>query len=519
VAGPTVVVRFLGDLLGLQKAAAEVGTVAQNAAGKAHTAFSGMLGALNQAGVLGPFSGMLQGVDNALQTVAEHGKAVGPAMLGVGAALAGIGAGLTAMGDKDRAAHQQLQAAVQATGHDYEDYAKAVEQAISKQERYGHTANETQDALRVMTQAFGDPKKALDELGLAANLAAAKHESLSSAATQVARAANGSAKILKEYGIAQKDAAGHVKSHDEILTELAAKLSGQASASADTFSGRIRALKATVEDSAATFGQKYGPVITAAGTAMAGLGAAMTVLPAIFGAVSAVWAALTAIEWASLWPILAIVAAVALLGVGIYLLVTHWHEIWAAIKSIVMDVWHWIEKNWPLLLGILLGPIYLAAAIIWKFFGKDIKAWVAEAIDWIKGAWNDLVNFFTGLPGRLAGIFSGMWHGIYDAFHGVLNSVIDLWNQLHFTLPKVDVLGVHVGGETIGVPTIPHLAAGGVVTAPTLALLGERGPEAVVPLGQGMGPAVHIQSATFNDPVDVDMLMRKTEFAVSAGRL
>jgi len=34
-------------------------------------------------------------------------------------------------------------------------------------------------------------------------------------------------------------------------------------------------------------------------------------------------------------------------------------------------------------------------------------------------------------------------------------------------------------------PAVPHLAEGGVVTSPTLALIGEAGPEAVVPLGAG----------------------------------
>ena len=112
-----------------------------------------------------------------------------------------------------------------------------------------------------------------------------------------------------------------------------------------------------------------------------------------------------------------------------------------------------------------------------------------------------------------------MWGGIESAFRAVINAVIDLWNGLHFTLPKVDVLGVHIGGDTIGVPTIPHMASGGIVTSPTLALIGEAGPEAVVPLGRGGmgGPALQIQNATFNTATDVDLLAKKVEFAVAAG--
>ena len=40
------------------------------------------------------------------------------------------------------------------------------------------------------------------------------------------------------------------------------------------------------------------------------------------------------------------------------------------------------------------------------------------------------------------------------------------------------------GGEGV---SFPRMAAGGVVTRPTLAMIGEAGPEAVVPLGKGMG--------------------------------
>ena len=48
-------------------------------------------------------------------------------------------------------------------------------------------------------------------------------------------------------------------------------------------------------------------------------------------------------------------------------------------------------------------------------------------------------------------------------------------------------LGAGVGGKTLGfnIPTIPALAAGGVATAPTLAMIGEGGePEAVLPLSK-----------------------------------
>jgi len=42
------------------------------------------------------------------------------------------------------------------------------------------------------------------------------------------------------------------------------------------------------------------------------------------------------------------------------------------------------------------------------------------------------------------------------------------------------------------IPTIPNLAKGGIVTSPTLAMIGEKGPEAVVPLGRGAGMTINL---------------------------
>ena len=122
-------------------------------------------------------------------------------MIGAGGAIAGVGAGLSAIGSKEQASHQQLQAAISATGHDYEEYGKKIEGAIKHQENFGNSANETQDALRILTSATNDPAKALQFWNTTADLAAAKHISLSDAATKVGKAYNGNTRILKEFGI------------------------------------------------------------------------------------------------------------------------------------------------------------------------------------------------------------------------------------------------------------------------------------------------------------------------------
>jgi hypothetical protein len=80
---------------------------------------------------------------------------------------------------------------------------------------------------------------------------------------------------------------------------------------------------------------------------------------------------------------------------------------------------------------------------------------------------------------------SGIGRILVRVFKGAINAVIDVWNDFH--IPALKVFGHEITPE-INFPNIPHLASGGIVTSPTLALIGERGPEAVIPLGSaGIG--------------------------------
>ena len=572
MAGPSIMVRILADLSGLQKSVSDTETKGQKAAKGIHDAFGGVLDTLNKTGVLGPFGDALAGVNDAIGTIAEHAKDIGPAMLGVGSALAGIGAGLQTLGSKDQAAHQQLQASVAATGKSYDDYADRVDAAIKHQEKFGDSADETQNALSTLTQATNDPAKALQLLGTATDLAAAKHESLTTAAGQLGKAYNGNTKILKEFGVKTDGATTSTgKAHDAV-TALGNKLAGQASAQADTFTGKIDGLKAKFEDSASEIGQKYGPAITGIGTAMAGVGGAITatqgILKAFSGAqkdvqaategVAAAQDAEAAASWLSLGPILLIIAAIAALVAIAYVLYRNWNTIWTGMKAVEVDVWNWIKANWPLLLGIITGPIGLAVVEIIKHW-DDVKKGFQDAINAIKGAWNTFVGWLTGLAGSIARIAVGMWHGITDAFNSALgavkgawatfwgwftglpgaiartasgmwdgilgafrsmvNGIIDIWNQLHFTLPKIDAGPIHIGGETIGVPHIPHLAQGGLITGSGVVYAHAGEVISPAPAMTRSGPAVVFQGATFNQGVDVDTMMRRAAWIIRTQRI
>jgi hypothetical protein len=98
-------------------------------------------------------------------------------------------------------------------------------------------------------------------------------------------------------------------------------------------------------------------------------------------------------------------------------------------------------------------------------------------------------------------------------FKAAFRAVAWLWNntigKLSFTMP--DIPGVPGRGKKFSMPQIEMLAEGGIVTSPTLAMIGEGGePEAVIPLsklgsmgsgGGGTNITVNVTSANPNDVV------------------
>jgi len=96
-------------------------------------------------------------------------------------------------------------------------------------------------------------------------------------------------------------------------------------------------------------------------------------------------------------------------------------------------------------------------------------------------------------------------------YKGIFNGIATLWNntigKLSFKVPSW-VPGL--GGKGFDVPNIPMLAEGGIVTSATLAMIGEKGPEAVIPLdrmGQMGGNNVTI-NVSGGDPQSVVNALR-----------
>lgn len=166
---------------------------------------------------------------------------------------------------------------------------------------------------------------------------------------------------------------------------------------------------------------------------------------------------------------------------------------WDAIQNGAEAVWHWIKTNWPLLLAVLTGPFGLAIVLIVRNL-DSIENAARTVVNGVKAAFNSLVDFMGGLVEKVANVAGR----IANAIKAPINAVIGAFNGLAFHIPRIELPSVKIGKRKIGgqgfgpltfdFPDIPKLAAGGIVTAPTLAMVGEAGPEAVLPLGAGGAP-------------------------------
>jgi tape measure domain-containing protein len=97
-------------------------------------------------------------------------------------------------------------------------------------------------------------------------------------------------------------------------------------------------------------------------------------------------------------------------------------------------------------------------------------SWLKDAFtsakQWISDKLGEVVTFIGGVPGKLAKAGAGMWDWMWKEFEGTINTLIRGWNSLSFTMPSLDthIPGVgKIGGFSVGVPSIPLLATGGLV--------------------------------------------------------
>lgn len=202
---------------------------------------------------------------------------------------------------------------------------------------------------------------------------------------------------------------------------------------------------------------------------------------------SLIQAARMAIAWIiAMGPIGLIIAAVVAL---VAIIILNWETIWEWTKKIFTAVWDWLKGLWDKVKDFIGSAITAIKDIFFKFhpIGIIIKNW-DPIWTFIKGLWDKVTGRIRGAVDKIKGFLSGMWDAVKSGAKSALNGAISLVNSAIGGINSLIRGANKLPGVSIPqVPTIPHLAQGGIVTGPTLAMIGEGGrDEAVIPLPRGM---------------------------------
>jgi len=203
-----------------------------------------------------------------------------------------------------------------------------------------------------------------------------------------------------------------------------------------------------------------------------------------------------------------------------------------AAVEIVRALLPLIQMVLPILIGIL---TFFADVIV--FVAEIISAVLIFTIDLLVGAFKGVMDFLPSVGQAFESVFKGIANFIIGyvnfiigAFEGMVNFVIsginlmvDALNKLKFDVPAwVPIIGGQKFGlnlsrvASISLGRIPALAEGGFVNQPTTALIGEAGPEVVIPLnkfeemmgldGSGQGKTINYYAAP-NNSLDAEQAL------------
>jgi hypothetical protein len=197
-----------------------------------------------------------------------------------------------------------------------------------------------------------------------------------------------------------------------------------------------------------------------------------------------------------------------------------------AIAPKIQAFSQWAQENPDLMKKVVLGFVGFTAAVIALNIAMSLNPFtlIAIGIGILVGLLLTAYHRFDAFKKIVDTVFGAIkwWvtnvtipvvESLLGVFKTVFNGIASIWNntvgKVSFEIPSW-VPGV--GGKGFKMPKIPMLAEGGIVTGPTLAMIGEgRGPEAVIPLNRmgefGMGGGktevnINVQGADPNAVVD-----------------
>jgi hypothetical protein len=359
--------------------------------------------------------------------------AIKKAAVPAAAALAGLA---VVLGDavkgamEDSAAQAELARQLKATTGANDAQIASVEDWITAQgQLLGYTDSELRPALAGLVRATGSVTHAQELAAQAFDLAAQKGLPLETVTKALEKAYGGNltalAKLAPEYRQMIKDGA----SFEDVMYAIGTATGGAAATAANTAQGQFKRLGIALDETKESIGAALLPAVEAVLPYLQKFGAWAQDNPQTFMIIAGALAAIAA-------SIVAINIAMALNPIGL----------------IVIGV----------------GALIAGLAIAYTKF---------------EGFRNIVNSVFGGIKWWITNVVIPQFNLMLTVFKTIFNGIASVWNntigKFSFKVPSW-VPGI--GGKGFDMPDIPMLANGGIVTGPTLAMIGEAGPEAVIPL-------------------------------------
>lgn len=182
-----------------------------------------------------------------------------------------------------------------------------------------------------------------------------------------------------------------------------------------------------------------------------------------------------------------------------------WKDLYITIKNSLKDVWDETVRQWSNDVSAWwnsnVAPWFTLEK--WRTVAEGIKSGIKAKWDETAGQWitditswwnNNVAPWFTADKWR--NVAGGIKTGLESAFNAAVSGVKNIWNsfaswlnsKLSFDIPAINIMGETVfGGAHINLGRLPTFAKGGIVDGATLAVVGEAGKEAIMPLERNTG--------------------------------
>jgi hypothetical protein len=386
-------------------------------------------------------------------------KAAVPAAAAVAGLTAALGVSVKAAME-DEAAQERLAGVIRRSTLEATDDAIAVNELwIASMSKATATADdELRPALATLVQSTGSLTYGQELLQAALDISASTGKDLGTTVDALSKAYNGNMKGLRALDASLIPMIKDGASFDDVMEALAATTGGAAAEAANTAAGRMKNLTIQMDEAKESIGAALLPVVAAfieklipLATWMQENTRVVLILAGVIGGLS-----------------VAVLAANAAMKV---------YQATLVIVKAAQAALNFVMSANPIGLVVIAIAALVAAFVLAYKHSETFREGVDKMFQFIKGAIEISVNFIKGYLTTVMGFYKSIFNGIASLWNNTIG-------KLSFKVPDW-VPGL--GGKGFSVPNIPMLADGGIVTGPTLAMIGESGPEAVVPLDRGIG--------------------------------